>query len=153
MANQNYAHANAAFMQAQINLLTGNVKIAALSPDYPGGAVAIANDQWFTSVAAYVLAGSNPVRTLTGKTVAVGPNYGVFDADDTALLGMAAGHTLGYMVYFIDPDGANIDGMPASGNYGSARLIHLADEGSNIGTGTNGGDIDVLVNAAGIFRL
>jgi hypothetical protein len=151
--NQNYAHANAAFLQAQINWLGHNIKVAVLSPSYPGGSSSIANHQYYSDIAAYVLTGSTPIKTLTNKTVSVGGAYGVAGADPTTFGSLTSGQIMGFYAFFRDPDANNTDGAPASGNQGSAQLIHLIDSAFGIGSGTNGGDVIVAWNAAGIFCL
>jgi hypothetical protein len=153
MANQNYAHANAGFLKGEINWLTDNIKVTLLNPFYVGGDIAISNDIYFTSIASYVLTGASPVKTLTNKTVSVGSSYGVTNAGITVFNTIVQGQILGYVCFFKDPDLANIDGIPSSGNQGSSKLIHLIDSGYNIGMGTNGGDIQINWNELGIFKL
>lgn len=151
--NENYAHAQVAFMTAEINLLTDNIKIAALNDQYPAGAIAIANDQWFTSIQPYVLAGLQPIRTLTGKSLTTGNNTGIFIADSTIFTNIVAGFVLGFYCIFKDPDPTNIDGPPSLGNAGSSRVIHLISSSKLLGMGTNGASILFSIPSTGLFRL
>ena len=151
--NQNYASANAAFLEGQINWLSDNIKVALLNPSYTGGNIAIAGDVYFTAIAPYVLVGSTPIKTLTGKSVNVGSSYGTTNAATVTFSSLSASQILGYLCIFKDPDITNANGAPSSANQGSSQLIHLIDSGYMIGTGTDGGDITVMWNSSGIFNL
>jgi hypothetical protein len=154
--NQNYAKAKSALLRAEIDWLNDNIKMAVLGTSYTGGSVAIDNDEFYTAIHAHVMAGGTAIKTLTGKAVTVGTSpvkEGVADADDVTFVSITAGHTVGFFVFFKDPDGANIDGPPATGDRASARLIHLIDSGPGIGYGTNGGNFTSKFQAAGIIEL
>ena len=153
MSNQNYAYANAAFLKGEINWLSDNIKVALLNPSYTGGNIAISGDIYFTAIAPYILVGSTPIKTLTGKSVNVGSSYGITNAAAVTFSSLSASQILGYLCIFKDPDINNTDGAPSSGNQGISQLIHLIDSGYMIGTGTDGGDIEVIWNTSGIFNL
>ena len=146
------------FAEAQINWLTDNVKVALLGGTYLGGTASTASDQFFSDIASHVLLGTKPIKTLTGKVTSMGssPNiiYGALSSNPVTFETLTANQTIGYLAVFIDPDPANIDGPPASGDQASSPLILLYDSGYGIGAGTNGQNVQItwdLVN--GMFRL
>lgn len=157
MANSLYDKIRPAFAQAEINWLTDNIKLALVSPSYLGGTISTQQDQYYTSIAPYILTGTHTIRTLTSKVTSMGTSpviYGALSSGPVTFTAVTANQTIGYLAIFKDTDPTNIDGPPASGNQGTSNLIVLFDSGYGIGAGTNGQDIQItwdLVN--GILRL
>ena len=156
--NALYDKVRPAFATAQIDWLNDNIKVAVLGPTYIGGSVSIQNDQFYSSIANHVLLGTQPIRTLVNKVVNMGvePNiiYGALSGNPVTFVSLTANQTIGYLVFFKDPDPANVDGPPAIGNQASARLIEIIDSGYGIGAGTNGQNIQITWDVTnGIMRI
>ena len=122
MANAHYAKGKEKILSASINYPTDTIKVALVKNTYPQD---IANDEFFTSISAYVV---GTPQTLASKTVAAG----VFDADDAVFLAVPAGSTLEGVVIYKD-----------TGVAGTSPLLHYIDDITGFPLATNGGDITI----------
>lgn len=120
MANAKYTKGKEKEMQAQINWLTDNIKVATVKSAY---AVNLATHEFYSDLGANVL--GTPValssRTITG---------GVFDAADATVASVTAGDTCSFAVVYKD-----------TGVAGTSPLLIYCDTITNFPFTTNGGDI------------
>lgn len=131
MANAHYAKGKEKILSAAVNYPTDTIKVALVNNTYPQD---LANDEFFTSISAYVV---GTPQTLATKTIAAG----VFDAADAVFLAVLAGSTLEGVVIYKD-----------TGVEGTSPLLHYIDTITGFPLATNGSDITVRWND-GAFRI
>ena len=131
MANAHYAKGKEKILSAAVDFIDDTIKVALVKNTYPQD---LANDEFFTSISAYVV---GTPQTLATKTVAAG----VFDADDAVFLAVPAGDTLEGVVIYKD-----------TGVAGTSPLLHYIDTITGFPLATNGSDITVRWND-GAFRI
>lgn len=131
MSNQLYPKYKEALLQAGVNLSTGAVKAALIDT---GTYTYSTAHQFFSSVSGVV---GTPVA-LASKTFAAG----VFDAADPTFTAVT-GVTAEALIFYVDT------GTPAT----SALLAYFDSGVTNLPVTPNGGDINLLFNASGIFAL
>lgn len=122
MANAHYAKGKEKILSGAVNYPADTIKVALVKNTYPQD---LANDEFFTSISAYVV---GTPQTLATKTVAAG----VFDADDAVFLAIPAGSTLEGVVIYKD-----------TGVAGTSPLLHYIDDITGFPLATNGGDITI----------
>jgi hypothetical protein len=121
MTNRWYAKGAEKQMQAQINLLTDTLKVAAVKNTYVENMDA---DEFFSDVSAHVV---GTPQTLTGKSIAGGK----LDANDPVFTAVAAGDTVECLVIYKD-----------TGVAGTSPLLMRLDQVTSLPFATSGGDID-----------
>jgi len=134
MANAIYPKYKEAILQsaANSNMSSGAVKVALVDT---GTYTYSAAHEFFTSVSSAVV---GTPQTLGSKTFA----NGVFDAAD-ATFPSVTGNSAEALLIYID-----------TGTAGTSRLIAFIDTGvTGLPVTPNGGDINAVFNASGIFAL
>lgn len=133
MANAIYPLYKQALMDADtdVDLIAGNVKVALVDT---GTYTYSAAHQFLSSLTGITATSGN----LASKTV----TNGVFDAADVTLTAVS-GNQSEALVFYID-----------TGVAGTSRLVAYLDTGqTGLPVTPNGGDIDIVWNASGIFAL
>jgi hypothetical protein len=141
--NNAYLAARVAQLQA---ITSGNLKVCLLDDTYPGGRTSLDVDATYTDVSAYVIPGTTNVKSLQNVSVSA---EAVLDADDPTFTALDAGHTIGFICIFLD-NNADVDGAPTEPALSPVRF--LLDSAGGIGAGTNGSDVEIQWNAAGIWQ-
>ena len=132
MANQLYPKFKEAMLRANINLETSAVKLMLVdAADYTYDPA----HEFQSSVP--IAAREEISAAMTGKTIL----NGLFDADDV-VWPTASGDPCELVIAFIDT------GTPAT-----SRLIAIWDTATGLPVTPNGANINVQVNASGIFQL
>lgn len=120
MSNAKYTKGKEKEMQAQVNWLTDNIKVAIVKSAY---AVNLSTHEFYSDLGANVL--GTPValssRSVTG---------GVFDAADSTIASVTAGDTCSFAVIYKD-----------TGVAGTSPLLVYLDTITNFPFTTNGGDV------------
>lgn len=131
MANALYPKFKESALQAGVNLSSGTVKVALVDT---GTYTYNSAHQFLSSLTGVV----GTASTLGSKTF----TNGVFDAADTAFTAVS-GATVEALVIYVD-----------TGNPATSPLVAYIDTGvTGLPVTPNGGDINVVWNASGIFAL
>lgn len=132
MANALYAKFKEALLGGGLNLPSDSIKVVGVTASYTPN---MATDQYLTALGANTV---GTAQTLTSKTV----TGGTFDCANPVFPAVASGPAMQALVYYKD-----------TGTASTSPLIAYVDTGTNLPITPNGGDIDVTINASGVFSL
>ena len=135
MANTLYDLGRKAFLDADIDMLVDDIKVALVKAAYTP---APTTDQFYDPAITANVQGT-PQSLTTPSTTA-----GVFDADNATFSAVAGGATINYLVLYKDT------GTPTT-----SPLIAIIDTATGLPLSTNGGDITIQWDdgANKIFKL
>ena len=131
MPNALYNPGKQAMLQAQVNFMTDNIRVALVNTSYTPDLTNHAN---LTSISSFVVGSA---QLLANKSV----TNGVFDADDVTYSALAAGSNLRAAVIYRD-----------TGTPGTSTLLAYIDQITGFPLATNGGDVTIQWDN-GPFRI
>lgn len=132
MANALYNKAKEALLTASINMSSDTIKAVGYTSGYTPNT---STDQFLSTVGANTV---GTAQTLTSKTV----TGGVFDAADSVFSAVPSGAAMVGLLIYKD-----------TGSAATSPLIAKIDTATGLPVTPNGGDINVVWDAAGIFAL
>jgi len=131
MPNALYNSGKQAMLQAQVNFMADNIRVALVNTSY---SVALSGHANLTDIAPFVVGSA---QLLVNKSV----TNGVFDADDVTYSALAAGLNLRAAVIYRD-----------TGTPGTSTLLAYIDQITGFPLATNGGDVTIQWDN-GPFRI
>lgn len=132
MANALYDTGRAAFLTGGIAAGVDTIKVALLNSSYTPD---LAAHQYKTSISTYIV-GTPQTLSVTSTTA------GTLKGSNVTFTAVTTGSTITYIALYKD-----------TGNALTSQLIGLIDTATNMPLPSNGGDITVQWDAAGIFTL